>query len=37
MIVDPDFGAVGQYYENFAQTTDDDVVALLSNAMPRKE
>jgi predicted phosphoribosyltransferase len=35
--VDPDFGAVWQYYEKFEQTTDDEVVALLSNAVPRKE
>jgi putative phosphoribosyl transferase len=29
LVVDSDFAAVGQYYENFAQTTDDEVVALL--------
>jgi predicted phosphoribosyltransferase len=34
--VDPDFAAVGQYYENFGQTTDDEVVALLANAEPRQ-
>jgi putative phosphoribosyl transferase len=28
-LVDPDFEAVGQYYRNFAQTTDDEVIALL--------
>ncbi len=33
--VDPDFGAVGQYYENFTQTTDDEVVALLSDVASR--
>jgi putative phosphoribosyl transferase len=27
--VDPDFDAVGRYYETFSQTTDDEVVALL--------
>ena len=27
--VDPDFGAVGQYYEEFEETTDDEVLALL--------
>ena len=32
MLVDPDFAAVGQYYEDFAQTTDAEVVALLSDA-----
>lgn len=36
-VVDPDFGAVGQYYENFAQTTDDEVIALLSSAVPKTE
>jgi predicted phosphoribosyltransferase len=34
LVADPDFEAVGQYYENFAQTTDEEVVALLSNAVP---
>lgn len=29
LLVDPDFGAVGQYYEEFAETTDDEVLALL--------
>lgn len=37
LVVDPDFAAVGQYYEDFAQTTDDEVVALLSHAPPRGE
>jgi len=32
LAVDSDFGAVGQYYENFTQTSDDEVVALLSCA-----
>jgi putative phosphoribosyl transferase len=31
LAVDPDFQAVGQYYENFDQTTDDEVLALLNN------
>ena len=35
LVVDPDFAAVGQYYEDFAQTTDDEVVALLSHAALR--
>jgi len=37
LAMDPDFGAVGQYYENFDQTTDDEVVALLGDMVPRKE
>ncbi|MDD5140951.1 MAG: phosphoribosyltransferase family protein [Verrucomicrobiales bacterium] len=37
LVVDPYFAAVGQYYENFAQTTDDEVVALLSHVAPRSE
>jgi putative phosphoribosyl transferase len=36
-VVDPGFGAVGQYYENFAQTTDEEVVALLRSAVPKAE
>jgi putative phosphoribosyl transferase len=28
-LVDPNFEAVGQYYRSFAQTTDDEVIALL--------
>jgi predicted phosphoribosyltransferase len=27
--VDPDFDAVGRYYESFSQTTDEEVVYLL--------
>ena len=27
--MDPDFEAVGQYYQSFDQTTDDEVIALL--------
>ena len=29
---DPDFDAVGRYYETFAQTTDAEVIALLKEA-----
>jgi putative phosphoribosyl transferase len=29
LVVDPDFGAVGQYYEEFEETTDEEVLALL--------
>jgi predicted phosphoribosyltransferase len=29
LLVDPDFGAVGQYYDEFEETTDDEVLALL--------
>jgi len=29
LLVDPDFRAVGQYYEEFAETTDEEVLALL--------
>jgi putative phosphoribosyl transferase len=32
LVVDPGFAAVGQYYEKFAQTTDDEVVVLLNRA-----
>jgi predicted phosphoribosyltransferase len=37
LVMDPDFAAVGQYYEKFEQTTDDEVVALLSHAASRIE
>jgi putative phosphoribosyl transferase len=30
MWVDPEFDAVGRYYDNFPQTTDDEVLALLN-------
>jgi putative phosphoribosyl transferase len=30
MIVDPEFEAVGRYYENFPQTTDQEVLSLLN-------
>jgi len=29
LIEDPDFGAVGQYYQEFEETTDEEVLALL--------
>jgi putative phosphoribosyl transferase len=29
MLVDPDFDAVGRYYESFSQTTDEEVLKLL--------
>jgi putative phosphoribosyl transferase len=29
LVADPDFGAVGQYYESFPQTTDEEVLALI--------
>jgi predicted phosphoribosyltransferase len=29
MVVDPDFDAVGRYYESFPQTTDEEVLGLL--------
>jgi len=32
LIIDPDFDAVGRYYETFAQTTDAEVIALLKEA-----
>ena len=28
------FSAVGQWYQDFSQTTDDEVIALLSEAVP---
>ena len=34
--VDPDFAAVGQYYDEFSQTSDEEVIALLRDAA-RKE
>jgi len=30
LLMDPGFEAVGQYYEEFAQTGDDEVLALLA-------
>jgi predicted phosphoribosyltransferase len=35
LLVDPGFNAVGQYYQNFAQTTDEEVLELL-NANPHQ-
>ncbi len=32
LVVDEDFAAVGQYYEDFAPVTDDEVVAMLERA-----
>ncbi len=29
LVKDPDFAAVGQYYEHFSQTTDEEVLALI--------
>ena len=29
LVVDPDFAAVGQYYDEFSQTSDEEVIALL--------
>ena len=31
LVVDPDFAAVGQYYDEFSQTSDEEVIALLRN------
>jgi putative phosphoribosyl transferase len=32
LVVDPDFAAVGQYYDEFSQTSDEEVIALLQDA-----
>ena len=32
LVVDPDFAAVGQYYDEFSQTSDEEVLALLRDA-----
>ena len=32
LLVDPEFDAVGSYYESFSQTTDEEVAALLKSA-----
>lgn len=32
LFVDPDFDAVGRYYDSFSQTSDEEVVALLKSA-----
>ena len=34
---DPEFHAVGQFYDDFTQTTDDEVIALLQAARQRAE
>ena len=35
MFVDPDFDAVGRYYDSFPQTTDDEVLAILNGYLTR--
>jgi predicted phosphoribosyltransferase len=37
LVVDPGFEAVGQYYDEFFQTSDEAVIALLHAAAPRRE
>ena len=37
LLEDAAFEAVGQYYGEFSQTTDEEVVALLCEALPRNE
>ena len=37
LLVDPDFDAVGRYYRAFAQTTDEEVVALLNSNRKRTQ
>jgi predicted phosphoribosyltransferase len=37
LLVDPDFEAVGQYYDQFSQTDDDEVLALLHAAAARRD
>lgn len=37
LIEDPDFQAVGQYYDEFFQTSDAEVIALLRAIAPRQE
>jgi len=37
MFVDPEFDAVGRYYDNFPQTTDEEVLAVLSGHLTNKE
>ncbi len=36
LLVDPGFEAVGQYYEEFTQTSDAEVVALLESCQPER-
>jgi putative phosphoribosyl transferase len=37
LVIDSDFAAVGQYYNSFFQTTDEEVIELLKIAPPRPE
>lgn len=37
LVVDPDFEAVGQYYDEFSQTSDEEVIALLHAAAIHQE
>lgn len=37
LVTDPGFEAVGQYYDEFSQTDDEEVLALLHAAAPRGE
>ena len=37
LMVDPGFEAVGQYYDEFSQTNDEEVLALLHAAALRGE
>jgi predicted phosphoribosyltransferase len=37
LVVDADFEAVGQYYDEFSQTSDEEVIELLRAAAPRQE
>jgi predicted phosphoribosyltransferase len=37
LVVDPGFEAVGQYYDEFFQTSDEEVIALLHAAALRRE
>ena len=37
LIVDPSFAAVGQYYDEFSQTSDEEVLELLRAAAARRE
>lgn len=37
LVVDPDFAAVGQYYDEFSQTSDEEVITLLHAAAVPQE
>jgi predicted phosphoribosyltransferase len=37
LVVDPEFRAVGQYYEDFSPVTDDEVIAMLSAGRQEQE